>query len=113
MWNGRLHSAQERESCFRFPSICVGAFCLHKKQCAVCGGLGSRWISALGVLWLSGSVTKRMRPVLDCPCSCGGWRVTFCPCRCRRAILLSFFGGRMRMGKTLKGGFSLKVLAIL
>ena len=72
LWNGRLHSAQESESCFLFPSICDGVFCLHKKQCAVCDVLGSRWIRALGVLWLSGSVTRRMRPVLGCPCSCGG-----------------------------------------
>ena len=87
MWNGRLHSAQERECCFRFPSICFGVFCLQRKQCVVGDGFGSRWIRALGVLWLSGSVTRRILPVLGCPCSCGGWRVTFCPCRCRYRVL--------------------------
>ena len=49
LWNGRLHSAQDRESSFRSPSFCVGVFCLHKKQCVVGDGLGSRLIRALGV----------------------------------------------------------------
>ena len=48
-------------------------------------------MNALGVLWFADSVTRRMRPVLGCACSCVGFSVIFWPWRCRcRGLSMGF-----------------------
>ena len=87
LWKTRLHSAQALAPFGGSVLFCWGVSFLHMVQCVSGSGFWSRWMSALGFLWLGGSVTRSMRPVLSCPCACAGLSAIFWPCRCRCCVL--------------------------
>ena len=81
MWYTWLHSAHARD--FMLSIFCRGVSFLHWTHVLSGSGFLSRWINALGSLWLDDSVMSRMRPVRGCPWVCAGLSVIFWPCRCR------------------------------
>ena len=89
MWYTWLHSAHARD--FMLSIFCRGVSFLHWIHVLSGSGFLSRWINALGSLWLDDSVMSRMRPVRGCPWVCAGLSFIFWPCRCRYSGLSMVF----------------------